>query len=594
MAFECVLPALFRYYGSVLQTETSLLGERVAVALRWGVLLALGLLLAAEGGATTAVLTVMGIGALWNLALSLLLTLGKRVNRQGLYCLVVDSLLAAGLYYLGGTLLGPLVWAGLLPVLCAALVFRFTGGLLAGVLTLLAFGALALIDLPLAELPARLLMPSAVFLLIGATLGFLSQQLYLQLKQSSDLEISEEVERRQRERERAGALSEITSALNSSLVFDRVLDAALDLSGKLMADQVRGSSSLVSCILLFKEGGLKMVAARRLAAGDLERVLKGERGILNEVLEKGEARLGDEPSKDPELRVISGLHNSTSVYITPLRFGLDLFGVMIFGHQGSDFFDEGRRELLDIVARQVMVALQNAQLYEGLNEEKERISGIQEQARHQLARNLHDGPTQSVAAIAMRVNLARRLLDRDPGAAAEELYKVEDLARRTTKEIRHMLFTLRPQSLEQNGLVAALADLAQQTEDSYDQKIVLEADPGAVKRMDLGRQGVLFYIVAEAVTNARKHARSEQILIRLQEAENDIVLVEVRDNGLGFDQKEAEAKRLASGSLGLLTLRERVELINGLMRIDSQKGRGTRVRVWAPLTEAAAEKLRSG
>ncbi len=586
--------AVFRYYGSVLQTESVFLGERVAAALRWLVLLALGLLLAAEGAASASVLILLGLGALGNLALSISLTFGKRVKHQGLYCLIIDSGLALGLFYIGGTLQGPLVWAGLLPVVCAALVFRLTGGLMASIATVAAFSAMALIDVPPIEIPAGMLLPATVFVVVGAGLGFLSQQLYIQLKQSSDLELGEEIERRQRERERAEALAEITSTLNASLVFEHVLDAALDLSGRLMVEPAHGPFGLVSCILLFQEGGLKIATARRLAAGDMERTLPGAEGALQEVLETGEARLVDKPSKDPELLAISGLISSETAYIAPLRAGLDLFGAMVFGHQQSDFFDESRREILDIVARQVMVALHNAQLYEALNEEKERISGIQEQARHQLARNLHDGPTQSVAAIAMRVNLARRLLGRDPEAAAEELYKVEDLARRTTKEIRHMLFTLRPQALENGGLVAALKDLARQTEDSYDQKVVLEADPGSVRRMDLGRQGALFYIVAEAVTNARKHAQSEQIVVRVQQAESDVVLVEILDEGVGFDLQEAEIKRQASGSLGLLTLRERVELINGLMRIESQKGRGTRVRVWAPLTEGAADRLRRG
>lgn len=584
----------FRYYGEVRDVDEFLVGERIGAALRWAVLLALGLLLASEGGTSVEVLALLGLGALWNVALSVLLAIGKRMRRQGFYCLAADGLLAVGLFYFSGTVLGPLVWAGLLPVLCAALVFRFNGGLAAGVLVTLVFGGLALIDVPLMEIPAHMLVPGVSFILVGAAFGFGSQQIYLELKQSSDLELSGEVERRQRERERAEALAEITSALNSSLVFDRVLDAALDLSSKLMTDRASGAASLLSCILLLQQGGLHMAVARRLAAGDLERRLPGERGALKTVLETGEASLIASARKDAELRSISGLQSAEAVYITPLRFGLDVFGVMVFGHQAADFFDAGRCELLDIVARQVMVALQNAQLYEALNEEKERISGIQEQARYQLARNLHDGPTQSVAAIAMRVNLARRLLGRDPDAAAEELYKVEDLARRTTKEIRHMLFTLRPQALENHGLVAALEDLARQTEESYDQKVLLEADQAAVRGMDLGRQGVLFYIVAEAVTNARKHAQAEEILVQLTKAENDVALVEVSDGGVGFDPKEAEAKRQANGNLGLLTLRERVELINGLMRIDTHKGRGTRVRVWAPLTEAAADRLRSG
>jgi len=86
---------------------------------------------------------------------------------------------------------------------------------------------------------------------------------------------------------------------------------------------------------------------------------------------------------------------------------------------------------------------------------------VQEEARKKLARDLHDGPTQSVSAIAMRLNLIRMMLTRAPEKVEDELIRAEDLARRTTKEIRHMLFTLRPLVLESQGLHAALEAMAE-------------------------------------------------------------------------------------------------------------------------------------
>ena len=131
-------------------------------------------------------------------------------------------------------------------------------------------------------------------------------------------------------------------------------------------------------------------------------------------------------------------------------------GYCFFVTQQADYFSAERREILDLIARQVVVAIQNACLYRDLEQEKERMMSIQDEARTKLARDLHDGPTQSIAAIAMQVNYARRFVDRYPKAAADELFKIEELARRTTKEIRHMLFTLRPLVLETQGLAKAL------------------------------------------------------------------------------------------------------------------------------------------
>src|SRR5690606_1287600 len=103
------------------------------------------------------------------------------------------------------------------------------------------------------------------------------------------------------------------------------------------------------------------------------------------------------------------------------------------------------------ISTQVTVALQNAALYQNILEEKERIVEVEEDARKKLARDLHDGPTQSVAVIAMRMNHIKRIILDSPQQAIEEAGKVEDLARKTTKEIRHMLFTLRPLILETQG-----------------------------------------------------------------------------------------------------------------------------------------------
>ena len=122
----------------------------------------------------------------------------------------------------------------------------------------------------------------------------------------------------------------------------------------------------------------------------------------------------------------------------------------------------------------------------------------------------------------MRVNFARRLMESDPKAAADELFKVEDLARRTTKEIRHMLFTLRPLVLESQGLVAALESMAEKMKETYNQDVIIEADADIVSQLEFGKQGVIFYIAEEAVNNARKHAQAAHVWVRLKSAGDDL------------------------------------------------------------------------
>jgi len=102
------------------------------------------------------------------------------------------------------------------------------------------------------------------------------------------------------------------------------------------------------------------------------------------------------------------------------------------------------------------VALQNAQLIYDLQQERTKLLSKEEEVRHQLARDLHDGPAQSLAAITMNVEFIKRLLDRDPQRVLPELDKLGQLAKRTTHEVRTMLFELRPLALETQGLDVTL------------------------------------------------------------------------------------------------------------------------------------------
>jgi len=264
---------------------------------------------------------------------------------------------------------------------------------------------------------------------------------------------------------------------------------------------------------------------------------------------------------------------------------------MLFAHPDPNYFTKERCGLLDIIGRQAVIAVQNARLYQDLVEEKERMVDVQEEARKKLARDLHDGPTQSVAAMAMRINLARRMMKKDVKEATNELVKIEELAHRTTKEIRHMLFTLRPLILESQGLTAALEAMAEKMRETFTQNVLVNVDELMLENMEMGKQGVIFYIIEEAVNNARKHASAVHIWVRLRSFETGIALLEIEDDGLGFDVEAVYKSYDQRGSLGMVNLRERTELVNGLLNVDSAPGKGTRIQVYIPLTEEAADHL---
>ena len=176
---------------------------------------------------------------------------------------------------------------------------------------------------------------------------------------------------------------------------------------------------------------------------------------------------------------------------------------------------------------------------------------VHEEARKKLARDLHDGPTQSVAAMAMRISMVRRMLEEDPAAAGQELAKVSDLAQRAGKEIRHTLFTLRPLILESQGLVAAVRAIAEKMRDTFGQNVIVEMDEQLAGELESGKQGLLFYIIEEAMTNARKHARAANIWVRLRLSAPELQVLEIEDDGVGFDVNAVAKVYDKRSSLGL-------------------------------------------
>jgi len=425
----------------------------------------------------------------------------------------------------------------------------------------------------------------------------LSRRMTAVMQQTQRERAQRRQEARRIDRERRSVMYDLISELSATLNYQRVLDTALNLSATALANPDGPEEPMVSAVLLFSndeasEARLRVGSARRFTSADMRVTLSAEKGMLAETINEAEPRLIKDISNDPELERFIVLRECRSAFCLPLRTGLEAYGVMLFAHPEADFFNPERRELLQIIANQARIAIQNARLYRDLELEKERMTEIQEDARKKLARDLHDGPTQTVAALAMRVNFARRLMDRDAPAAAEELYKIEDLARRTTKEIRHMLFTLRPLVLESQGLTAALESMAEKMAETYDQNVVIETDEELIAQMEVSKQGVVFYIAEEAVNNARKHAQAEHIWVRIQEMEADLALLEIEDDGVGFDPASIEVSYEDRGSLGMVNMRERTQLVNGVLKIDSAEGHGTRVRVVIPLTEGATDKLR--
>jgi signal transduction histidine kinase len=352
--------------------------------------------------------------------------------------------------------------------------------------------------------------------------------------------------------------------------------AGLELFNASLGD----SNGLVGAFLTRSQDTLQIASSVGLSP-DEEQAVRG--GI--ETLFKQDS-FGSEPYRvDCRTLHINKPGRESIGYLLPLEDESDRYGVLLYAHSDPTHFSSEKMELLRALSEHTNASLQEIDEIKSLQEERDRMTDIQEEARRKLARDLHDGPTQTIAAIAMRANFARRLMQRDLEAASEEILKVEDMARHTTKEIRHMLFTLRPLLLESRGLVAALGQLADKMEDIHGKRVELYTDPNVTRGMDLSRQAVIFFIAEEAIMNATKHAEASSINVRLSRPARDQFSLEVADNGVGFNVGAVDADYEQRGSLGMVNMRERAELIGGNLSVDSAEGQGTIITLTVPIRE---------
>jgi signal transduction histidine kinase len=275
-------------------------------------------------------------------------------------------------------------------------------------------------------------------------------------------------------------------------------------------------------------------------------------------------------------------YTTESMICAPLIDRGTAFGVLqILNKQNGERFDESDRELLVALAAQSAVALRNAQLYQELREERDRLVSVEVDERKRLARSLHDGPTQVVAAVIMRLQFIRRLLSVEPDKVDAELLEVGTLAEQAMRQLRTMLFELRPVVLETQGLIPALEVYARRLSETERFTVHLGVQ-GAAFRLRKQSEAAIFAVIQEAIGNAKKHAMAENIWIDIHRLE-DRLKVNVRDDGRGFDVDETLPVAESRGSLGMIHMRESAELLRGALAFKSRRGQGTTVCLVVPL-----------
>jgi signal transduction histidine kinase len=270
----------------------------------------------------------------------------------------------------------------------------------------------------------------------------------------------------------------------------------------------------------------------------------------------------------------------TALACVPLVFKGQVIGVLETAHIANDAgFDARDLDLLRTLAAQAATAVANSRLYQGLRAERDHVISMQEDLRKRLARDLHDGPAQVLASIAMRIDFARKLLLHEPEKVDEELQGIGEQVTRVTRDVRDMLFDLRPLVLESEGLAVALERFLERFKSLGGPQIHLLGEYR--QRLPYHIEATVFAIMQEAVNNVLKHARARNCWIELREDTRALVAT-IRDDGVGFDVQAIRQGYANRGSWGLLNMRERAALVDGILAIRGQAGAGTVISLTVP------------
>jgi signal transduction histidine kinase len=393
----------------------------------------------------------------------------------------------------------------------------------------------------------------------------------------------EDVARRSAELERAVRGLEATAAVARAVGFETDLDRVLELIVK----RGRALVDARSLLVLLEEAGELCVAA---AAGETGADIVGARLPLGGTVAAAVMASGD-AERIPRLsdRVGHGLESisgpATTALVVPLDFRGRARGVLVAldTAQGAGPFGADEEHLLTSFGASAAIAIATAKSVEA-NRLKLSVRAS-ESERGRWARELHDETLQELGALKMMLQSAQT--SGGPEARDRALQGALEQVQLSISSLQSLITELRPASLDELGVQPALDALAKRTSTrdgvAVETHFDLDFYAGrAPTRLTDEVESTVYRLVQEAITNAVKHSKGNTISVRVVEQDGR-VLVTVRDDGTGFDPEAS------TGGFGLIGMRERVELVEGRVLIDSEPGRGTVVQAELPALHRAGD-----
>ena len=282
--------------------------------------------------------------------------------------------------------------------------------------------------------------------------------------------------------------------------------------------------------------------------------------------------------------------------LCPIRSKGSLIGILALGKKQSDSpYSDEETDLLMTMANEAAIAVENASMLDSLKSQQLQVEQLlaqvvlaQEEERNRISVDLHDSVAQWLVATSYRMQTLSHGLSGDEGANARgELADMESTITKSLKELRRVVVGLRPPALDELGLTHALRQsLDDLKADGLDCKF---SQVGTPARLPSSMEITAYRVVQEALTNIHKHANATKVNLRLQFQE-DKLLIEIRDNGQGFDRSQTLGSAISVGHIGLLGMKQRAEMLGGDIKIKTGEGKGTTIILGLPIHSQVEER----
>jgi signal transduction histidine kinase len=289
-------------------------------------------------------------------------------------------------------------------------------------------------------------------------------------------------------------------------------------------------------------------------------------GIWGQVAQKGEPIISDHVNGKQEHQYMHGIGIHSHLCV-PLKIKDKVIGVMSAASDHAEAFDQSDETILQTLANQVSVAIDNARLYE-----KARHLAVLDE-RQRLGRELHDSVTQSLYGISLYAQAATGKIAVDQlDQAKEYLDDIQNTAQESLADMRLLIFELRPPILDKEGLISALQNRLMSVENRAQIKSNIKSN--LTSRLPTNIEEGLYQIAREALNNVIKHAHAKNILINVQQV-HKFVSMKISDDGVGFEPENA----CGQGCLGLVNMRELAQSQGWQFLIESSPGNGAQIQV---------------